>query len=348
MPAEPVIDIPAFLAPIPGDNPAGSSTPFAVRQKLDEARKEIDPATYSADDPMRPTEFQRADWPTVVKVASTALQTQSKDLLLAARLIEALVKLHGFAGLRDGLRLLTGMLTECWDRLVPPVDDPADLDIRAGPFEWLDDPDRGGRFPSTIRLIPLVNSEAGTFSWADWKHGQDTQDHDQAALFEKALAQTSPESCHTLAEQIRECGSASEEMVTALNARLAALAPGMIQLRKAIEDCRLLVELIVQRKPVAETAPETPASVPVASVSVPGTPVIVAGHPAQTREALYQQISEIAQKLEQLEPHSPIPFLLRRAVTLGSLPFPDMIRSFVRDDNIIQEISRELDISPRE
>ncbi|MCZ2342101.1 MAG: type VI secretion system protein TssA [Bacteroidales bacterium] len=347
MSAEPILDIPALLAPIPGEDPAGKPTPFDVRQKLDEARKEIDPATYSADDPMRPTEFQRADWPTVVKVASTALRTQSKDLLLAVRLLEALVKLHGFVGLRDGFHLLTEMLNTCWDRLVPTVDDPSDLDIRAGPFEWLDDPDRGGRFPSTIRLIPLIFFDGGSLSWADWKHSQDTQDRESVENWEKAIAQTSLELCHTLAEQINECRTALEEMVAALNTRLADLAPGMTQLRQAMEDCRSLMGLILQRKPESSPAPAAPDSVgnPASEARASAT---IPEMPGPTRDALYRQISMIAQKLEQLEPHSPIPFLLRRAVTLGALPFPEMIRSFVRDDGILQEMSRELGILPRE
>lgn len=342
MPSEPIIDIPALLAPVPGDDPAGGPTPFEVRQKIDEARKEIDPATYSADDPMRPTEFQHADWATVVTVASRALQSQSKDLLLAVRLIEALTKLHGFVGLRDGFQLLAGMLTECWDRLVPKVDDPSDLDIRAGPFEWLDDADRGGRFPSTIRLIPLVAADGESFSWADWKHGQDSHDREFAESFEKAIARANPETCRDLVERIDECNSAFQAMVTALNSRLAALAPGMTQLRKAIDDCRALAGFIAQRKPATEPSsvtatPETDTVESRPSVSDTTNRVL-------SRESLYQQLGEIARKLEQLEPHSPIPFLLRRAVTLGALPFPDMIRSFVRDENILQEIGRELDI----
>ena len=62
------------------------------------------------------------------------------------------------------------------------------------------------------------------------------------------------------------------------------------------------------------------------------------------RDALYRQVAEIAAKLERIEPHSPVPYLLRRAVTLGALPFPEMIKSFVRDESTISEIARELDI----
>jgi len=53
---------------------------------------------------------------------------------------------------------------------------------------------------------------------------------------------------------------------------------------------------------------------------------------------------EAADLLEQLEPHSPVPFLIRKAVEFGSLPFPQLMRALIRDDKIIGEMNRELGI----
>ena len=105
MPSPPILDFDTLIAPIPGDDPAGSSVPFAVTQQLEEMRKEIDPDSFSKDDPTRP-EAKKADWKGTIELTQETLRNTSKDLLIAARLTEALVKMHGFAGLRDGLRLL--------------------------------------------------------------------------------------------------------------------------------------------------------------------------------------------------------------------------------------------------
>ena len=48
--------------------------------------------------------------------------------------------------------------------------------------------------------------------------------------------------------------------------------------------------------------------------------------------------------LRRLEPHSPIPYLLERAVTLGALSFPDLMKELVRDANVLAAMSRELGI----
>lgn len=354
MPAEPVLDVAALTAPIPGDDPAGGGTPFVVRQQLDEARKEVDLSGYAADDPMRPTDARKADWPLIERVAREALTATAKDLLVAARLAEAEVKLHGFAGLRDGLRLLRALVADCWDRLAPKVDDPADLDIRAAPFEWLDDPDHGARFPATVRSVPIAAGENGTaFGWLDWKKAQDSKDRSWYEAFEKAAMLTPVGRLRDASTALDEAAKELDALTVVLAEKLKGMAPSLSAIRAAVTDCRTLTAQVLQRKggtapaatteaTAAPTAAATPAGVVVGGTAPAMVPV------AETREAIYQAIADAGRRLEKLEPHSPVPYLLKRCVELGSLPFPDMIRSFVRSDEILKEVRRELGIPERD
>jgi len=106
MASPPVLNSEPLLAPIPGDNPAGGAIPFEIREKLEEGRKEINLEDFDKNDPARPTEAKKADWSGIIRLAQETLSKTSKDLLISARLTEALVKQHGFAGLRDGLHLM--------------------------------------------------------------------------------------------------------------------------------------------------------------------------------------------------------------------------------------------------
>jgi hypothetical protein len=63
------LNIDELMAPIAGENAAGEPLPFAVRNELEEARKEINPDDFDAADPMRPTEARWADWPKIVQLA---------------------------------------------------------------------------------------------------------------------------------------------------------------------------------------------------------------------------------------------------------------------------------------
>jgi type VI secretion system protein ImpA len=55
-------------------------------------------------------------------------------------LTEAEVKIHGFAGLRDSFRLLSGLITNFWDSLYPETEG-GDLQFRAMPLVWMSGPD---------------------------------------------------------------------------------------------------------------------------------------------------------------------------------------------------------------
>ena len=148
MPSPPLIDFEALMLPIAGSAPAGKAVPFATREQMETARKEVDPRMFDKSDPLRPAEEVRADWPLVIRLARETLAQTSKDMLIAARLTEGLTKLNGFAGVRDGLGLMRKLVEDCWDRLYPPIEEEEDAEVRAAAFSWLNDADRGARLPA--------------------------------------------------------------------------------------------------------------------------------------------------------------------------------------------------------
>src|SRR3989442_286920 len=100
-----------LLQPIPGLNPAGTNLRYdPIYDKIKEARRE--------EEDVEQGEWKRArkvaDWPLVIKLASDALATKSKDLQIAAWLTEALLKQEALGGLRAGLGLLQGLLEKFW------------------------------------------------------------------------------------------------------------------------------------------------------------------------------------------------------------------------------------------
>src|SRR5689334_9012657 len=110
--SSPVLNFEKLLTPIPGENPAGKyirgdivtydnqqttyysaidkarSTAIVVREKRATGDKEA-PA-HSA---------KAAAWSGVIKLTVEALETKTKDLHIAAFLVDALVNRSGFAGL---------------------------------------------------------------------------------------------------------------------------------------------------------------------------------------------------------------------------------------------------------
>jgi type VI secretion system protein ImpA len=349
----PTVDVDRLIAPVPGDDPAGKPVSFVLRQKLDAARKSINPAEYAANDPLRPTEAKPADWPGIIDTCVTVLAEESKDLMIAARLTEALTKAHGFAGLRDGTTVLRRLVAEAWDRLTPPIED-GDLDVRAGQFSWLDDPDRGARFPASVRSVPLVNGDDGLpISWLDWKTAQSTPanpdiegDNPQAAFqakFDKAVAGTDRAAVQDMVDALVAATAELDAAETILLDRMGDSAPGVGEWRKAMADALDMARRILEKKgpaPVSfEPSAEPAADAPAASAN--GTPTATAPR-LLTREDAYRQMATAAALLQQLEPHSPIPYMVQRAVALGSLPFPELMKVMIRDPSVVSQLTREL------
>src|SRR5947207_8308354 len=128
------IKIEALLEPIAGDNPAGENLQYAgLHDEIREAR-------YSEDNLEQgdwKREIKSADWQQVASLATEALATRTKDLQVCAWLAEALVKLYGFTGLYDGLKLMRGLNEQFWENLYPEIDK-GDLEARANSLAWMD------------------------------------------------------------------------------------------------------------------------------------------------------------------------------------------------------------------
>jgi type VI secretion system protein ImpA len=335
-----ILDIPALLQPISEATPAGAyPVPFESRQKLEQARTEV---TADPDDPLSP-EAKSADWPTAAQVAQEILAKESKDLRTAACLTEALVRQHGFVGLRDGLRLLRELIERCWDRLNPPVED-GDLEVRAGPFYWLDDPEKGARFPTVLRTVPLVSGTGRAYGWLHWRQSQEGRGDVTHDDFDKALQATSLEYSEKVTGELNESLDELSQLGRSLSEKMGTQAPAMTGLRTALEECRALAMDILRRKRLEAGGAE-------ADGGELGTTAEGSAGPSgalRTREQAYRQIAQAADLLRRLEPHSPVPYLIRRAVDLGGMSFPDLIKTLIRDANVLTELNRELGIKVEE
>jgi type VI secretion system protein ImpA len=342
--SDPVLDFDALLKPIPGANPAGEPLSDVVRMELDTNRREPVPG----DDT---TSHWKADWPKVLRVTTDTLTAKGKDIAAATRLVEAATKLHGAAGLRDGLRLLQRLIAECWDRVHPIPANGDTTDIRESPIIWLNDVGRGARFPQTVASIPLFRLATASFSPLD------TRNKELKAAFDEAVMAAKLPSL----EQLRKTHAdllAARQALTDLAAALTtrridkdntpdyASTDSSSNLGSAIERCIEMVEDIAKRR-AFPLVPPTPGAEP-----QPGEPAKAnesqATPPAGAREGLYRQIEQIAAALRRIEPHSPIPFILERCVKMGAMPFPELMRAIIRENATLDELDRLLGIEKKE
>ena len=262
MATAPTIDIEAILAPIPGEHPAGKD----VREGKDfdvlkEARRQEE--VLSQGDWQR--DVKVADWSKAIQIATKILTEQSKDLQVATWLVEALLKRHGFAGLRDGLKILRGLHVNFWDGLYPAIED-GDLEYRSGKLDALNN-----LLPFAVNNTPLVRASDGTsYSYVHWKESQDVENLRRGAAsdsekrrqlddalkegklegekFDKAVAATPLTHCNALLEQLSDCWNAYEQLDQVLEEKYGEAAPSLRAVKDAVGECRLLMNSIVKKK----------------------------------------------------------------------------------------------------
>jgi type VI secretion system protein ImpA len=339
----PAFDLAGLLEPIPGDNPAGDPRAYIyeLHERLEELGREDDPDDY--DDATRPETLKKSDWPAVAEAARKALREQTKDLRVACHLIEALARTDGFAGLHAGLGLLERLVGQCWDRLNPPQDSD-DPEARSAPLSnMLDDPIRGLCFPNLVRSIPILGDAKHGCGLAEWEKLLESKGPEDQQRLDTIVSTSDVEQLGQTISEAAGCLESLQSLQAALEEKLGEAAPGFVYLRQAIEECSRLATQVQQQISGGAERESGPKQEDSESDGMAET--TSAAGDAQTRLQAYRQIDAAAEVLRRLEPHSPVPYLVKRAVKLGRMPFPTLIKQLVREESVLTELYREFDIS---
>jgi type VI secretion system protein ImpA len=62
----------------------------------------------------------------------------------------------------------------------------------------------------------------------------------------------------------------------------------------------------------------------------------------KNRDEAYATLGAIADYLSQVEPHSPTPYLLRRAVNWGRMPLPELMAEIIREEGDLNRLMNVL------
>jgi type VI secretion system ImpA family protein len=344
------IDVQDLLQPIPGANPAGELLRYqGTYDRIADARREDDPSLSQG---IYKSTLKRADWSTAEAICVEALTKRSKDLQIAGWLLESWLHLHGFAGVTNGLRLLSGLCEQFWDHLYPALE-AGDLEGRIAPFDWIEQ-----KLTLKLKQIPLtLPSDAAneSYSYVDWEsacHFENLAMKDPRAL-QEALAKINPTvgtfraaiagtdlSFHV--EMVQDLNNAIEAALLVehvLDQKCGKEAPLLRQFREALNLIQQLVSHDLHTRDqqvaaVSEAVDPLEAEEPEDGLWSSGL--------IRSRADAYRRLSEAADYLLRTEPHSPTPYLVMRAVEWGSMSLPDLLQQIVRNEGEMNEIDRLL------
>ncbi|MBC8462198.1 MAG: type VI secretion system protein TssA [Deltaproteobacteria bacterium] len=344
------IDLEKLLSPISIERPAGESLRYeGTYDDIQEARREDDPNLPQG---IWEAPLKKADWRTVQDLCLEALETRSKDLQIAVWLLEAWLHLHGFSGVREGVKLLIGLCESFWDNLYPELDED-DFEYRLGPIEWMNE-----KLFIKLKQIPITQPKAedeAPYTWVDRDNAlrlENLAREDQAAL-ESAevegkvtLAQfrgsimLSPKSFYvTLSEELNSTIDTVATFERLLDEKCGNKAPSFGQFKGVLMDIqRLVSDTLKEREEEEEpSVSEADEDTQIAAwVDEQETENISVGDSIRSRAEAYQMLSEAADYLLKTEPHSPVPYLIKRAVAWGSMTLTELLQELVSNDSDLQ------------
>lgn len=349
------IDIDAILAPLPGDHPTGPSLRFSGdHDRIREGRREDDPSLPQG---VWQSELKRANWEEVVQLCTGAL-TRSKDLQIACWLLEALIHRDGFAGIPVGLEVIIGLGNAFWPGLHPEIED-KDLSYRIAPFEWVN-----AHLPRQIYRLPLTVTGIVTpnvFAWEHYANALRLEQIQKAnpggkppagvrlAEVEAAVAATPAAFYRSVLRRIGASLALLGDLDRLLGEHCAKEAPSLAGVRGALVNIESWLQTVLRNRgelPVmAEQSKAAPAPVPPEAEELP--PPAAYDGVIRDREQAYQMILEIAEFLARSEPHSPTPYLLRRAYSWGMMPLHELLAEMTRGRNDLAALSELLGLPHR-
>jgi len=345
------INIEALLQPIPGGDPCGADLRYLpVTPLIKEARREEADISQG----VRKHDTKVADFPQVLKLSKEALTKQGKDLQVAAWLTEALLRMEGFAGLRQGLELIRRMLETYWDGVHPRPDEDGDLVMRATALRWV-----GSQLDSGVRSAPVTKAH----NWYQYRESRTvpTEEEAQSSGDKLALRNEAIQEGKTTPEEFDNGfaatpGAWSLELYKSLGSLLELIAslgsycdekfgdetPEFSSLSKSLEEIYQTARVLMKQKGISdevekpaeeasELEPEpayaepvyaeqssAPASQPQAAAPRPARPSAMTAEPS-SREDAEERVRAAGRYLRREDPYSPAGYMVTRALRWGEL-----------------------------
>lgn len=340
-----------LLAPITVQTPAGESLVYeGTYDKIREARRE--------DDTVLPrneweTELKRADWPKVYELCFEALTTRTKDIQIGVWFTEALLHVHSYIGLKTGLQLLIRLCERYWENLFPALEE-GDVESRIAPFFWLNH-DKFILKLGTLLMTQPQSADMLPYSLFDYESARALEElpvsqKEAAAAAGRptktkffASAALTPLSFYTtLSEALGESIQTIAQFDQLLMSYYGKEAPSFSKLRQRMVDAEQLTRAILKERPTSNSIQETWSEVPAEEAQEAHEPP--RSGPIQSRREAYQRLAEVAEYLHKTEPHSPTPYLIKRAISWGDMSLTELLTELVNDERDLATIYNLLGI----
>ena len=354
-----VIEIDALLQDIAGDSAQGEDiradrSPTSDYYTIKDARNSARAAERSAMFDDSDTDLV-APWRDVAATAEKILREKSKDLEVASWYTEALIRLHGFAGLRDGVFLLHGLVDQFWDGLYPEPDEDG-LETKVAPLTGLNGDGADGTLLLPIRSADITpEGDFGGFSFFQYQQARDADriaDPDAKAArvetlgygigeFDQCAKGAAPQWAQSLVATLEETLVTYKKINETLRERCAHDAPPFSNISSLLDEVLRTTRFIYNEQLESLTAAaEVPEAAAGEEAQEPGMQqvaamvqqVAVPTGAITSREDALLLLEKAARYFRTYEPHTPLAPGLERLIGWGRMTVAELMTELLPDD----------------
>ncbi len=350
-----IVDISGLLEPVSEDSPAGTdiredSSPTSPYYTIKDARNAARAAERNS---MFDGGSPEADenWRKIIELAPDILKNHAKDLEVACWYSEALIRRYGFQGLRDGFSLIRQLIEQYWDNLFPMPDEDG-IETRVAPLTGLNGEGAEGVLIAPIRNVNITEgASVGPFNFWQYQQALDVQkimDEEQRAAkidklgfsledIERAVAESADIFYLDLRDDIQHAIDEYRKTSRMLDERCGTHdAPPTSNIISTLENSLGAVKHLGKHKLPSETENaeegENGATADDQAGGTSSAPATVKG-PVQSRTDAFKQLREISEFFRKTEPHSPISYILAKAVKWGEMSLNELIMELIPDSS---------------
>lgn len=362
--------IDTLIAPIDGSH-HGVGEDLIFDPRIDAvvaARQEDDPLLAQGN---WVTELKVADWDFVRNQCADLLSHTSKDMKLALWYVDALSHTDYLAGISHGLSLLQALNDEYWLTMYPPLDGEEDsMDIRAGLLSWF-----VKALTDDLKQLPLADTKTDNYNYNYYltardhdkqrQQNPDSETSSQLTLndYNQAIKNSSEswqqalvrdlniitEQWQTLTDQLNDLMGMDApvfapvtDLLNALTQHLRSLIPEQMDNAADVSQENTM-RAMDNEEMVGEDNGQSAPSKNVAATSFNPSN---RDHQTNRRQAL-KLLGQIQDYFATNEPHSPVTFLLGRAIDWADMPLDQWLTHIIKNEDQLATLSDMIGIQPK-
>lgn len=367
-------NIDTLIAPIDGSHHGvGEDLIFDPRiDAIVAARQEDDPLLAQGN---WVTELKVADWDFVKNQCAELLSHTSKDMKLALWYVDALSHTDHLAGISQGLSLLQTLNDDYWLTMYPPLDgEEESMDIRAGLLSWF-----VKALTDDIKQLSLADTKVESYNYNYYltardhdkqrQQNPDSETSNQLTLsdYNHAIKNSSKAWQKTLMSNLNKVTEQWQALTDQLNDLMGMDAPVFAPVTDLLMALKqhlhpLLPEYAdttnsISQEGVADTVDSTDDHESTKSngnKSLASTKNVTLtdfnpsnrDHQSNRRQAL-KLLAQIQEYFATNEPHSPVTFLLGRAIDWADMPLDQWLAHIIKNEDQLSMISDMVGIQPK-